>query len=61
MGEYVENVDASAMILSTRLGHILQGNDAEVLFTAHTSLRDIEVQFVTDIRQPMRQRVDIRE
>ena len=46
----VKNTDASAMILSTRLGHILQGNDAEVLFTAHPSLRDIEVQFVTDIR-----------
>lgn len=46
----VKNTDDSAMILSTRLGHILQGNDAEVLFAAHPSLRDIEVQFVTDIR-----------
>lgn len=46
----VKNTDDSAMILSTRLGHILQGKDAEVLFTAHPSLRDIEVQFVTDIR-----------
>lgn len=46
----VKNTDASAMTLSTRLGHILLGNDAEVLFAAHPSLRDIEVQFVTDIR-----------
>lgn len=46
----VKNTDASAMVLSTRLGHILQGNDAEMLFTAYPSLRDIEVQFVTDIR-----------
>ena len=46
----VKNTDDSAMILFTRLGHILHGNDAEVLFAAYPSLRDIEVQFVTDIR-----------
>ncbi|MBO7313547.1 MAG: hypothetical protein J6U48_04905 [Alistipes sp.] len=46
----VKNSEAPAEIATTRLGHILQGNDAEMLFTAHPSLRDIEVQFVTDIR-----------
>ena len=46
----VKNSEAPAEIATTRLGYILQGNDAEVLFTAYPSLRDIEVQFVTDIR-----------
>ena len=46
----VKNSEAPAEIATTRLGHILQGNDAEMLFTAHPSLRDIEVQLVTDIR-----------
>ena len=46
----VKNSEAPAEIATTRLGHILQGNDAEVLFTTYPSLRDIEVQFVTDIR-----------
>lgn len=46
----VKNSEAPAEIATTRLGHILQGNDAEVLFTAYPSLKDIEVQFVTDIR-----------
>lgn len=46
----VKKSEATAEIATTRLGHILQGNDAEVLFAAYPSLRDIEVQFVTDIR-----------
>lgn len=46
----VKNSEAPAEIATTRLSHILQGNDAEVLFAAYPSLRDIEVQFVTDIR-----------
>ena len=46
----VKNTDSDAMIQTTRLGHILQGKNADALFTAYPSLRDMEVQFVTDIR-----------
>ena len=46
----VKNTNSDAMIISTRLSHILQGKNADALFTAYPSLRDMEVQFVTDIR-----------
>ena len=46
----VKNTDSDAMIQTTRLGHILQGENADALFTAYPSLRDMEVQLVTDIR-----------
>ena len=46
----VKNTDSDAMIQTTRLGHILQGENADALFTAYPSLREMEVQFVTDIR-----------
>lgn len=46
----VKNTDAPAMIRTTRLGNILKGENAEQIFTAYPSLRDMEVQFVTDIR-----------
>ena len=46
----VKNTDTDAMIQTTRLGHIIQGKNADALFTAYPSLRDMEVQFVTDIR-----------
>lgn len=45
-----KNTDSDAMIQTARLGHILQGKNANAIFTAYPSLRDMEVQFVTDIR-----------
>ena len=46
----VKNSNAPAEIATTRLGHILKGEYAEQLFKAYPSLRDMEVQFVSEIR-----------
>ena len=47
----VKNTDAPAMILNSRLGHVLKGEYAEQLFKAYPSLKDMEFRFVTDIQQ----------
>ena len=47
----VKNTDAPAMILTSRLGHVLKGEYADRLFKAYPSLKDMEFRFVTDIQQ----------
>ena len=47
----VKNTDAPAMILTSRLGHVLKGEYADQLFKAYPSLKDMEFRFVTDIQQ----------
>ena len=47
----VKNTDAPAMILNSRLGHVLKGEYADQLFKAYPSLKDMEFRFVTDIQQ----------
>ncbi len=47
----VKNTDAPAMILTSRLGHVLKGEYAEQLFKAYPLLKDMEFRFVTDIQQ----------